>query len=76
MIYFICGNDYQIMKAAAYGLDRNQPVHIFCTHTTMYNDIPNITMSYVDEELITDFNIHKLSAEDVRIILAGGMLNC
>lgn len=64
MIYFICGNDYQIMKAAAYGLDHNQPVHIFCTHTTEYNDIPNVTMSYVDEELITDFNIHKLSAED------------
>lgn len=57
MIYFICSNDYQVMKAVAYAASFNKILHIFNLSNKVYNVQENTTISYPDKNILTSFKL-------------------
>lgn len=49
MIYFICTNDYQVMQAAAYTLNKNEQCTVF---------LPTIQVNYKDQDFIKFKQVH------------------
>lgn len=52
MIYFICNNDYQVMRAVAYAATVKQLLHIFNLGDKKYNSYENVTISYPDKRAL------------------------
>ena len=54
MINFICSNDYQVLQAALYCKQNQQPVCIFCINDKAeYNTIDDITFVYTSGDVLT-----------------------
>lgn len=55
MIYFICDNDYQVMKAIAYALSFSKNLHIFNLNDKEYQQIDNVEIFYPYKDILTNF---------------------
>ena len=68
MIYFICDNDYQVMKAAAYAVSFSKPLTIFSLGNNKYNNQKNIDIYYPNKNLLLNFlntiDVEQLTDDD------------
>ena len=55
MIYFICSNDYQIMRAVAYAAVFNKKLCIFNLSNKQYKSIDDVKVLNPDREVLFDF---------------------
>ena len=55
MIYFICSNDYQIMRAVAYAAVFNKKLCIFNLSNKQYKSIDDVKVLNPNREVLFDF---------------------